>query len=927
MTDQGPVPTGTVAFLFSDIEGSTRLELDLGTATYGSVRERHRSLLRTAFEAHGGREQGTEGDSFFVVFETARAAILAAVEAQRALAGTDWPAGVDVLVRMGIHAGEATRLGDDLVGYDINRAARIAGAAHGGQIVVSETARTLAGEPGDGVRLVDLGEHRLKDLRAPERLAQVVAAGLQDAFPPLRSIDARPNNLPTQLTSFVGRETEVAEALTLLRGTRLLTLTGPGGIGKTRLSLQVAAAAADDFPDGVWFVPLEPVRERALVAPTIARVLGVTDKVSRSVADGIAEVIGDGRVLFVLDNFEQVVDAAPVVPELLARSPGLTIVVSSRSPLRVSGEQEYPVPGLPTPPDASRLSEIERLNLPVALREVRAATLERYEAGALFVARARSVRPGFELTDANAPAIARICARLHGMPLAIELAAARIKLLSPEQIEDRLEGRLALLTSGSRDLPERQRTLRGAIGWSYELLEPGVARLLDRLSVFVGGCEFELAERVCGPADEVGVDVLDGIAALVDQSLVRSEERDDTVRYVLLESIREYAAEMLELRGECETIEDRRARAFLELAEGAAPHLAGDDQRAWLDRLERDHDNLRATIVWAANKPEPELAVRLAFALWRFWQQRGYLNEARDRLADLAARGWQLAPSLRARLEEARGGVAYWQADRETARACYQAALDTWRAIGDKREIANALYNRAYADAVGIMGGEPADELRGKPREMLEEALALYRELGDIAGEGNILWGIGSFSFFARDMAAAETWYGKALERHREAGHRTMEAWSLHMLALSLLGQRRTEESKAHATKALAIFRDAGDVSGINLVLDDLAGVAVVDGDLPRAGRMWGAARRLQQVTGAELASFNESGFGTYGYPNPRDALSPEDLERYGAEGAAMSLDESIAYAFETLQPHEPGAPTEPAPADSEAGSSPGPVG
>ena len=901
MTDAGGRLTGTVTFLFSDIEGSTRLELDLGTAAYGEIRERHRELLRAAFARHGGEEQATGGDSFFVVFASARAAILAAIEAQRALAAEPWPGGVELRVRIGLHSGEASQSGGDLVGYDINRAARIAAAAHGGQIVVSEATRALAGDSvGDGIELRDLGRHRLKDLLAPEVLAQVVAPGLPATFPALRSLDARPNNLPTQLTSFVGREHEVDEAARLLRGTRLLTLTGPGGIGKTRLSLQVAAAVADDFPDGVWFVPLEPVRERALVAPTIARTLGIVDRANRSVLDGIAEALGAGRVLFVLDNFEQVIEAAPVVAELLGRSPGLRIVVSSRTALRVSGEQEFPVPGLPAPLDPTRLSELDRLNLPRELRTVTAATLDTFESAQLFVTRARAVRPGFELTDANAPAVARVCARLHGMPLAIELAAARVKILSPDQIAARLDAHLGLLTSGSRDLPERQQTLRGAIAWSYDLLDPPVRRLLDRLSVFVGGCDLEIADQVCGPAGELGVDVFEGIATLADQSLVRVDETADAVRYVLFDSIREYAAERLATGGECEVIEERRARAFLDLAERAAPELAGADQRAWLDRLERDHDNLRATIVWAAGRPDPEIAVRLGFALWRFWQQRGYLNEARERLVDLASRDWDLPPVLAARLAEARGGVAYWQADREEAQRCYQVALEVWRAIGDKRELANALYNRAYSDAVLLMeGATPTDALTTAARDRLDEALALYRELGDTAGEGHILWAIGSFHFFAEEMDKAESWFRQSLDKHREAGDRTMEAWSLHMLALALLGQGKSEASWTAASAALRRFQEAGDVSGITLVLDDLAGVATQTGDRVRAGRIWGAARHLQTVTGADLAAFNETGFGTGNYPNPRDAMTAEELERYAAEGAAMGLDEAVAYALE----------------------------
>ncbi len=909
MTDAGSPMTGVVTFLFTDIEGSTRLELALGTERYAAVRERHRELLRAAFASNGGTEQSTQGDSFFVLFEGARAAIHAAIEGQRALAREPWPDGIEVLVRMGLHAGEAMVTVGDVVGYDVNRAARIAAAGHGGQIVISDTVRALAGGGSDGAfELRDLGEHRLKDLLAPERLAQVVAADLQAEFPPLHSLDARPNNLPTQLTSFVGRRDELEEALRLLRESRLLTLTGPGGIGKTRLSLQVAAAAADEFPDGVWFVPLEPVRERDLVAPTIARMIGVIDKASRSVIDGIAEAIGDGRVLFVLDNFEQVVEAAPVLTEMLARSPGLRILVSSRTALRVYGEQEFAVPGLPAPPDPARLPELERLNLPVELRSVTAATLEGFESAQLFAARARSVRPGFELTDANAPAVGRITARLHGMPLAIELAAARVKLLSPEQIVARLEDHLALLSSGSRDLPERQQTLRGAIAWSYDLLEPGTRRLLNRLAVFVGGCELDVADRVCGPSSEVGVDVLDGVATLVDQSLLRVEEGPDEQRYVMFDAIREYAAEMLTTSGECDDIEERRSRAYLDLAEEAAPQLASADQRRWLDRLEREHDNLRATLMWAANRPDPELAVRVAFALWRFWQQRGYLNEARARLDDLRGRNWDLAPVLQARLAEARGGVAYWQADQVTAETCYQEALELWREIGDRREIANALFNRAYADAAWIMSGQSGGDA-SEAREMLEEALQIYRDLGDAAGEGNILWAIGSFSFFANHMAEAEAAYREALALHRTGKNRTMEAWSLHMLALSLVSQKRAEEAKAAAREALMHFKEAGDVAGITLVLDDLSGVAIFDEDLERAGRIWGAARHLQEITGTDLASFNETGFGSLGYPTARQVLPPDDLERYAAEGAAMSLDEAVAYAFETSQ-----APAEPEP-------------
>ena len=903
----GP-PIGTVTCLFSDIEGSTRLEIELGTGPYRDIRERHRELLRAAFAAHDGYEQGTEGDSFFVIFRGATDAILAAADAQRSLAAEPWPDGVTVRVRMGLHTGDIETTGADVIGYAINRTARIAAVAHGGQVLLSDATRALvAGSLPDGVSLRDLGEHRLKDLRAPERLAQLVIEGVPGDFPPPRSLDARPNNLPTQLTTFVGRDKELAEALALLGGTRLLSLTGPGGTGKTRLSLQVAAAAADDFPDGIWFVALEPVREAALVAPTIARVLGVADSRNRPAIDTLADHIGERHMLLVLDNFEQVVAAGSDVTDLLRRCPNIACLVTTRIVLHVSGEQEYAVPGLPAPPDTSRLSEVDRLNLPRAIREYDLDTLNQFEAVRLFIARAAAVRPGFAVTNANAPAVAGISARLHGMPLAIELAAARIKLLTPDQILARLEHHLALLTAGSRDLPERQQTLRGAIAWSYDLLSDGEKLLVDRLSVFRGGWALEMAEVVCGPSDELGIDVFDGLGALVDQSLVRIDEVDgDERRFAMLDTIREYAAEMLAMRGEADEVASRHAHAMLDLAERAAPNLSGMDQRLWIDRLDREHDNLRAALEWATTRPEPEVAARMGFALWRFWQQRGYLNEARIRFEAMAAQDWNLDPVCAARFAEGFGGVAYWQADPPAAERWYVEALRIWREIGDKGEIANALYNDAYADILPLMGlsGQELTAAQRGPkyqegRQKLEEALALYREVGDKAGQGNILWALGSYDYFTAAATPAEHWYREALELHRESGHRTMEAWSLHMLALVQISSQAFAESADNARQGLRIFQDAGDVGGIILVLDDLASIAVAAGDQPRAGRLYGAARHLQAKSGTMLANYAEETYVKYNAPSPRSVLSPEDFDRYAAEGASMGLDEVVAYALE----------------------------
>ena len=442
----------TLTFLFSDIEGSTRLEQEVGTRAYADVRERHRVLLRAAFAACGGEEQGTEGDSFFVVFRTARGALTAAVAAQRAVAAEPWPPGAEIRVRMGIHSGEARVAGGSLVGIDINRAARIAGVAYGGQVLVSDTTRALVhGEPLGDVAFRDLGPHRLKDLQEPQHLYQLVADGLRTDFPGLRSLDGRRVRLPAQLTSFVGRADEVAAAGRLLAEHRLVTLTGPGGTGKTRLAVQLAADAADAFADGVCFVSLDAVRDPGLVASQIATSLGLLETGNRPTRDQLAEWLAGKAILLVLDNFEQVIDAAPLVADLLRAAPDLKLLVTSRAALRISGEHEYPVPGLPTPPDLAELTALERARLPVGARSLEADALAAYESVELFVARATAVRPGFQVTNDNAAAVAAICARLGGMPLAIELAAARVKLLTPEAILSRLTHQLATLAGGSRD--------------------------------------------------------------------------------------------------------------------------------------------------------------------------------------------------------------------------------------------------------------------------------------------------------------------------------------------------------------------------------------------------------------------------------------------------------------------------------------------
>jgi predicted ATPase/class 3 adenylate cyclase len=888
-----------VTFLFTDIEGSTKLAQAFRGDRWTTILARHREIIRTALAAANGHEEKTEGDGFLAVFGRPADAVRAAADAQRRLAAEPWPDDAAVRVRMGLHSGDGALDADgEYVGADVHRAARVGAAGHGGQVLLSETTSSLvADELPDGVTIRGLGEHRLKDLR-PERLCQLVIDTLQNDFPPIRSLDRQPNNLPTQLTSFVGRDAELADAAALLPRTRLLTLTGPGGTGKTRLSLQLAANVADQFEDGTWFVALEPVRDPSLVASRIATVLGLVETGKQSARDLIVESLGSRHVLFVLDNFEQVVEAAPLVADLLRSCERLTVIATSRAALRVSGEQEYPVPGLPAPRDLLAMSDLEKLNLPVGQRGLAAEGISQYEAVRLFIARAVAVRPDFMVTNENAPAVAGICSRLHGMPLAIELAAARIKLLTPEAILVRLEHQLGVLAAGARDVPERQQTLRGAIAWSYDLLGEGERRLLGRVAVFVGGCNLEIAEAVCGPADEIGSEVVDGLMSLADQSLVKVETVGGETRFRQLDTIHEFAREQLVASGEAAEIERRHAVAFVELAEATAPALAGDRQREALGRLERDHDNIRAVLDRATAAGDADTAIRIGFAMWRYWQKRGHLVEARRRLLAIADQPWSRSdPVLRARLMEALGGVGWWQADRDILVSAYTEALEIWRSIGDKREIANALYNSSFQYAIAV--DPTASDPDGIGIAYMEESLALYREVGDEHGIANALWGIGNYRYFHGDPNHGVPEAREALTLYRRLGDQTMEAWSLHMIATGVLRTGKVAEATENSSAAIRLFHAAGDVAGITLGLDDLAGIASAAGDLPRAARLWGAARALSSASGVGLADLVDSQVDGASRPSARSAMDPAVLERYALEGRQLSVDEAVAYALE----------------------------
>ncbi len=874
---------GTLTFLFTDIEGSTRLVQQLGDG-WQAVLERHRQLLREAFAAVDGEELGTEGDSFFVTFRAASSALAAVIAGQRALAGESWPDGVSVRVRMGLHTGEADFSDGTYIGLDVHRAARISAAGHGGQVLLSDTTRALV-EPGlpPEISLRDLGTHRLRDLDAPEHLHQLVVPGLPSEFPALRTAEATPNNLPVQLTSFLGREREIAEISSLLERNRLLTLTGPGGTGKTRLSIEVARRNMARFPDGVFFVSLSPLNEVELVAPTIAHALGLPDRGGRMPEERILDHVSDRHILLVLDNFEQLVPAAPLVNELLGKAANLSALVTSRETLHLYGEQEYAVPPLGVPS--------------LGGRQPAAEAVSQYEAVALFIERAMAVKPGFQITNQNAPAVAELCVRLDGLPLAIELAAARIRILTPDAILRRLGDQLDLLSGGGSDRPERQKTLRGAIAWSYDLLDDRDRQLFAALSTFVGGTTFDAVEEICGPV--VDGDVLDGLSSLVEKSLVRQRLTDaGDPRFSMLHTIHEYAVERAVELGMVDGLRERHATFFARLAADARQTIMGSEKRASLDRLELEHDNLRAAVHWMIESGRADLALEATANLWRFWQMRGYLNEGLERVRQalaLPATGAQAEAARRSALEAA-GGLAYWQGDMPVAEDFYARALEAQRHGGDEQGTADALYNLSFVYAIPSSGqNQMADS--EKVHALVADALEIYRRIGDRAGVARSLWSLSNGAWITGDLEAAERYSEEALETFREMDDRFMLGWSLYTLAMIKL-QGRTEDLGARLMReALQIFTEAGDISGYVLVLDGLAAEAWVAGDRQRSARLAGAVASLQESSGTGLTPANRE---LIGFSHDPIVADPSLADAY-AEGSRWTPAEAVAYGLEPV--------------------------
>jgi predicted ATPase/class 3 adenylate cyclase len=703
-------PTGTLTFLFTDIEGSTKL-WEHNVPAMRVALARHDELLRWALEEHGGYVFKTVGDSFCAAFPTGPDALECALETQRRLLSAEWEQTGPLRVRIALLTGAAEERDGDYFGPPLSRVARLLSAAHGGQVLLSLATQELVRDqlPG-GTNLRDLGEHRLKDLFRPERVFQLLAPELPVEFPPLRTLDTYRNNLPLQPTALVGREKEVSEVCDLMRGheIRLLTLSGPGGTGKTRLALQVAADLLDDFPDGTFFVPLATLTEAELFLSAVAETLGVRETGDQTLYESLKDYLRERRLLLVLDNFEQVIGAAPAVTELLVVAPGLKVLATSRAPLGLYGEHEFPVPPL-TLPDLKSPPPLERLT--------------QYEAVRLFVDRARAVKPDFSITNESAPAVAEICVRLDGLPLAIELAAARIKMLPPKAMLQRLSSRLKLLTGGARDLPERQRTLRGAIEWSYALLDEGEQVLFARLAVFSGGRTLEAVDAICDAQGDLPVDTFEGVSSLLDKSLLRQEEGPGgEPRFVMLETVHEFAREKLQKSAEAGEIKRTHAQYFLTLAEEAYPQLKGANQLEWLDRLEAEHDNMRAALSWALERKEVEVAIRLGGALWLFWFVRGYHSEGRRWLQEALAIEERISPGSRAMALAGVGWLAAHQGDLDRAQEVCEEGLQLLA-----NEASEA--KRCLLVFLGWVAREREDYRWAT--QLFEESLALSQQMSD----------------------------------------------------------------------------------------------------------------------------------------------------------------------------------------------------
>ncbi len=876
-----PLPSGTITFLFTDIEGSTNLWKQYPDAMPTCLVE-HEILLRRAIEANNGAVFKTVGDGLCAAFATPREALKAALSAQTALCAHAWGETGALRVRMGLHTGTAQERDNDYFGPNLSRVARLVALACGGQILLSQATYELVrdGLP-DGMNLMFLGTHRLKDLQHPEHVYQLLHPDLPSDFPPLQSLDALPNNLPQQMTSFIGREQQLREVEELLGKTRLLTLTGSGGTGKTRFSLQVGAEVLEHYADGVWLVELASLSDPLLVPQAVAAVLNVCEEAGRSLLATLTATLKSKTLLLILDNCEHLIHAcAQFADTLLKQCPHLRILASSREGLGITGEVTYYVPSL---------TRLDPRQLPSGQNRVSALT--ECESVQLFIERATALQSHFTITEANAPAVAEICYRLDGIPLAIELAAARIKVLSVEQIASRLEDCFRLLTGGSRTALPRQQTLRALIDWSYDLLNDQEKALLGRLSVFAGGWTLEACEQVATGEDMEAWDTLDLLSALVDKSLVVCEESRGESRYRLLETIRQYASEKLLASGQSNFARKRHRDYYLALAEDARPKLRGASQTAALSQLEAEMDNLRAALNFCCEEAESaEIGLRFAGALWRLFLIRGYRGEIRAVLNALLNRPDAQFPTLaRADALTGAGNLAHLQGEMEQARLFHEECLEIQRALGDKQGIAVALCN------LGLLAQEQGDP--GRAHSLQEESLALHREMGDKQGIARALGHLGLLAQDVNNHELARALHEESLALRRELEDSHGIAITLGNLGLTALQQSDGDSAYVCLVECLTLCRSLEEKFVTPYALEGFAGLAKMRQQPERATQLYGAATALREALGAPLPARDGEEIART-LIELRQMLGEETFEQVYATGRSLTLQQAIEYAI-----------------------------
>lgn len=873
-----PLPAGTVTLLFTDIEGSTKLWETHSEAMKRAL-TRHDSLLREAIAAHDGYVFKTIGDAFCAAFATAPEALAAALTAQLALVQEAWPEPIPLRVRMALHTGAVENRDNDYFGPPLNRVARLLSTGHGGQTLLTQATQELLRDSlPPTATLRDLGMHQLKDLARPEQIYQLQHPGLPESFPALKSLSNHPNNLPQQVTSFIGREKELAEVQERLAQTRLLTLTGAGGSGKSRLSLQAAADLLERFPDGVFLVELAPLADPDLVVQTTASVLNFKDGGKQPILTSLTEALRAKSLLLLLDNCEHVLDASAKLADALIRScPGVKILATSREGLGIAGESTYRVPSL---------------SLPNPKQVQTAESLSHFESVRLFIDRALQTQPNFQVTNVNAPTIASICYRLDGIPLALELAAARTRSLSVEDISAKLDQRFRLLTGGSRTALPRQQTLRSLIDWSYDLLSVAERALLCRLSVFAGGWTLESAEAVCTGGDVEDWEVLDLLTSLCDKSLVLAEPTATSMRYRLLETMRQYARDRLLERSEGEALRNKHLAFFLAFAQRLEPKIASPQQKEALDLFGEELDNFRTAFEWSRTAPEhAEMGMRLVLMTDYFIRHRISFTEGREQAYRAMELSENMSPSLRASGLYTLGGYATASQDFENAYRFMQQSLEIRQGLNEQRGIAQ-IFNM-----LGLLANYQKDYALAQQR--YKASLAIHRELGNRRGVATVLSNMGNNAMYQGDSAAALAFYEESLQIKQEDG----DPHGIYTTLYSL-GERNMMLQNYNGAEAM--FRECLDLSvkhniksAIAWILNSLGGVFAANNSLGNAMRLWGQAERLIEETGEPLSP-QERGNLKVRIAEARAALDDDAaFDAAWQEGRAMSLEQAVALAQE----------------------------